>query len=92
MERDLRFCWNFYLPQNHYSIYFTVTYLSIKNIFPLTNWCGRRLRPERSSCPGGDRLYNVKGWGRDLWSEQSCLTQPEIWDCFLEEVAFGLKG
>lgn len=25
-------------------------------------------------------------------AQERCLTQPEIWDCFLEEAAFGLKN
>lgn len=27
----LIFCWSFHSPSNHYSLYFTVTHLSIKN-------------------------------------------------------------
>lgn len=33
MER-LRFYWSFYSPTNHHSIYFTVTYLTIRNSSP----------------------------------------------------------
>ena len=94
----------FYSPRNYHSVYFTRTYLSIKLFFP-THGCERRLRSkglaiqgmdpdgqDGSCCPGRCRLQQgCKVLQGPAEAQERCFVQPEIWDCFLEEAAFGLK-
>lgn len=94
----------FYSPINYHSIYFTITYLSIKLFFP-TRGYKRRLKSkglaiqgmdpngqDGSSCPGrGKPLQGCKGMQGPAEVQESRSVQPQIGDCFLEEAAFGLK-
>ena len=94
----------FYSPRNYHSIYFTITYLSIKLFFP-THGYERRLRSkglaiqgmdpdgqDGSSCPGRCKLLQrCKGMQGPAEAHERRSAQPEIWDCSLEEAAFGLK-
>lgn len=94
----------FFTPLETITVYFTRTYLSIKLFFP-THGCKRRLRSkdlaiqgmdpdgqDGSSCPGKCRLQQgSKGMQGHVEAQERCFVQPEIWDCFLEEAAFGLK-
>lgn len=93
----------FYFFIETITVYFTRTYLSIK-LFP-THGCKRRLRSkdlaiqgmdpdgqDGSSCPGKYRLQGSKGMQQGhVEAQERYFVQPEIWGCFLEEAALGLK-